>query len=121
MHTTPPLHLAGRWIGETQGCDSPAHLWEIEQQGDRLIIRTRWESGRNETRLDGRLIPDEAAFRIGTMRAVLVDALHFVVPGWDTNDIRGGVGPAYDVVFSRPGLPELTAGAAYARWRAGAA
>ncbi len=116
-----PLQLAGRWIGETQGYNSPAHIWEIEQTGERLTIRTRWENGRTETRLFGRLTPNEHTFSIGNTHAVFVDPLHFVVLAWDTNDTRGGGGPAYDVVFSRPGLPELTAGAAYVRYRAGMA
>lgn len=112
--------MAGRWIGESQGCASPAHIWEIDQQGERLIIRTRWENGTTEMRINGRLVGHATNFSIGNAQAVMLDPLHFVVPGWDTNDIRGGVGPAYDVVFSRPGLPELTAGAAYIRWRAAA-
>ena len=41
--------------------------------------------------------------------AVLVDASHFVMASWDTNDMRGHVGPSYDVVFSRPGVAELNA------------
>jgi hypothetical protein len=38
-----------------------------------------------------------------------------VIPGWDTNDKRGGEGPAYDVVFSRPGIAELVAKAVWLR------
>jgi hypothetical protein len=120
MSTIQPIHLAGRWVGESQGCASPAHIWEIEQQGERLIIRTRWENASAETRLFGRIIAGTNAFSIGSVHALILGPLHFVAPNWDTNDIRGGVGPSYDVIFARPGLPELTAGAAYVRWRAGA-
>ena len=36
--------FAGRWIGETQGYDAPAHVWEIAQNGANLTIDTRWET-----------------------------------------------------------------------------
>jgi hypothetical protein len=118
MNTIPSLHLAGRWVGEMQGCDSPAHIWEIEQQGDRLIIRTRWENSHSETRLYGKLVAGANAFTIGSVHAVVLGPLHFVVPGCDTSDIRGGVGPAW------PNLPPARRMRAGGRgrneaWRAG--
>jgi hypothetical protein len=119
----PPAHphttaFAGAWIGQTQGLDMPAHLWEIRPQGDYLRIATRWENDLRAATLVARLIPGQAAFQLGKFTATLVDPLHFVVPGWDTNDVRGHQGPAYDVVFSRAGLAELTSGRAYARFLA---
>jgi hypothetical protein len=101
--------FAGRWVGETQGYDAPAHIWEIAQNGAHLAIDTRWEGEGRSTRLRATALADEPAFMLGTSKAVLVDPQHFILPGWDTNDTRGKVGPHYDVVFSRPGLAELRA------------
>jgi hypothetical protein len=102
----------GRGIGATQGCDMPAHVWQITQRGRSLTIETQWEgegAGR-VMRMYGRVVPDEPAFTLGDeFRATLVDPQHFIIPAWDTNDTRGGEGPHYDVVFSRPGIAELTA------------
>ena len=114
----PDAQLGGRWIGATQGCDMPAHVWEITQHGRRLTIETRWEDATHVTRLYGELLPDQPAFTLGDQfTATLVDAQHFIIPGWDTNDARGGVGPDYDVVFSRPGIAELTASSAWLKHR----
>ena len=113
-----PHLFTGRWIGETQGYSMPAHIWEITQQGFGLMISTRWEGGTDVGTFSGRLIPNETAFTLGDkhLKATLIDKQHFVIPGWCTNDTRGGAGPDYDVVFSRPGIAELTARQAYAQY-----
>ena len=49
--------------------------------------------------------------------AVFTTVIATVLPGWDTNDTRGGQGPHYDVVFSRPGIAELSARRLWERWR----
>jgi hypothetical protein len=122
--TMSELQWSGRWIGESQGGDSPAHIWDITQRRGSLTIETRWEGELASARMNARLLTDGsmAGFRIetteGVREALLIDAQHFVIAGWDTNDTRGGSGPAYDVVFSRPGVAELTAAAAYARYLA---
>lgn len=111
--------FTGRWIGETQGEAMPAHIWEITQQGFGLMISTRWEGDTNEASFFGRLVPNEPAFIISgskSFKAILIDKQHFVIAGWCTNDARGGNGPDYDVVFSRPGIAELTARQAYAQY-----
>jgi hypothetical protein len=110
--------FSGQWVGATQGHPMPAHIWEITQRGERLTIATRWEDGSQVLRFQARLLPDGAGFTLGDgrFRAVVVGPQHFVVPGWDTNDARGGVGPHYDVVFSRPGIAELAARAVYQRY-----
>lgn len=110
--------FSGQWVGATQGHPMPAHIWEITQQGQRLTIATRWEHGSQIHRFQARLLPDGVGFTLGDgrFRAVLLGPQHFVVPGWDTNDARGGVGPDYDVVFSRPGIAELAARAIYQRY-----
>lgn len=107
------LGLRGRWIGETQGCDSLAHIWDITVQGLLVRIETRWEGEERAERMTGRLQITPPGFALGDVRAMLIDPQHFWIPGWDTPDTRGGQGPAYDVVFSRPGLAELTAQEAY--------
>lgn len=102
--------FAGRWVGETQGYDAPAHIWEISQNGANLAIDSRWEGEGPSARMHATALADQPAFKLGTHTAVLIGTQHFVMPGWDTNDTRGGTGPHYDVVFSRPGLAELQAG-----------
>lgn len=109
--------FTGRWIGETQEFDMPAHVWEIRQHGTRLAIDSRWEGETGVNRFYGALLAGGRSFTIGHFTAVLIDSQHFVIPGWDTNDTRGGDGPAYDVVFSRPGLAELTAHDAWEEYR----
>jgi hypothetical protein len=110
--------FSGQWVGATQGYPMPAHIWEITQQGARLTIATRWEDGPQVQRFQARLLPDGSGFALGDrFRAVALSPQHFVVPGWDTNDARSGSGPHYDVLFSRPGIAELSARAVYERYR----
>lgn len=98
----------------------PAHIWEITQgQGGALRLATRWEGKTGVATFWGRLLRDEPAFTISgskLFKAILVDRQHFVITGWCTSDARDGIGPDYDVVFSRPGIAELTAGRAYTRY-----
>lgn len=110
--------FAGPWIGETMEHDSPAHVWEISVVGSMLHITTKWEGEGSRTPIYGMPLENEPAFRIERKKAVLVDAQHFVIAGWDTNEVRGGKGPHYDVVFSRPGIAELGAQEAYRRFKA---
>jgi hypothetical protein len=109
--------FSGRWIGETQGWEMPAHIWDIIDRGSYLYIVTRWEDETHVATFYGQLLPDEDAFLIGQSKAMRVDAQHFWIPEWDTNDTRGGVGPNYDVVFSRPGIAELAARQVWLRVR----
>lgn len=110
--------IAGEWIGATQGYPSPAHVWSIIVRGTRLAISTRWEGQQTLARLAGQLLPDGDGFLLngGGFRALMLGPQHFVVPGWDTNDTRGGQGAQFDVLFSRPGLAELAAPAIYRRY-----
>jgi hypothetical protein len=115
---TQDTRFSGRWIGATQGCDMPAHVWEITQRGRSLTIETRWEDARRATRMYGEVLVDAPGFSLGEQFiAMLVDPQHFIIPGWDTNDARGGAGPSYDVVFSRPGIAELMAEAVWLKHR----
>jgi hypothetical protein len=115
-----PYFFTGRWVGETQGYPMPAHIWEITQQPFALMIATRWEGETKVVTFFAQLVPNEPAFILpGTKhasKAILVDKQHFVIAGWCTNDERGGTGPDYDVVFSRPGIAELTARQAYSKY-----
>jgi hypothetical protein len=115
--------FAGPWIGETMGHDSPAHVWEIKPAGRTLHIFTQWEGEMSVApAYSATLLAGEPAFVFPymahgrEMKAVLIDPQHFVIAGWDTNDTRGGIGPDYDVVFSRPGIAELGAQDAYRRF-----
>ena len=112
-----PHDFTGRWIGETQGYPMPAHIWEITQQPYGLLIATRWEGETKVVTFFAQVVSGEPSFIIpGSQRgskAILVDKQHFVIAGWCTNDMREGIGPDYDVVFSRPGIAELTARQAY--------
>jgi hypothetical protein len=116
------LFFHGRWIGETVGYESPAHIWEIAQsQRQTLQIETRWEGETERCPLYAYVGEEGNSFAFqrnnGSVSAILLDSHHFVIPGWDTNDRRGGVGPDYDVVFSRPGMAELNALEVYWRWK----
>lgn len=114
-----PHLFTGRWIGETQGYPMPAHIWEITQMGYALMIATRWEGQTTVSSFTGYLVRGEPAFTLPgskPFKAILVDKQHFVIAGWCTNDVRENTGPDYDVVFSRPGIAELTARQAYTRY-----
>jgi hypothetical protein len=115
-------HFEGRWIGETMECDSPAHLWHIRLRGTWAQVETVWEG--HETigpAMRVTPVPDQPAFEIKTEQrvfiALLLDPQHFIIEGWDTNDMRNNQGPAYDVIFSRPGIAELTAQNVWLKWR----
>ena len=111
------LEFSGNWIGETMGIESRAHLWEIRSSNETIIIETRWEKEiASSGYFSGRMDTDDAGrprFQIDAQThlfvATLVDSQHFIIRGWDTNDVRGNAGIEFDVVFSRPGLAELTA------------
>src|SRR5262249_40067706 len=94
--------------------------WEITHQGEYLILRTRWEDEPTfgYGHFYARMISGEPAFELMADRkfkATLVDKQHFVIPGWCTGTKKGwdGESTTYDVVFSRPGIAELTARSAY--------
>jgi hypothetical protein len=114
----PDLRFHGSWVGETQEGEMPAHLWEITQIGKRLHIQTRWEGEEKSALFTAQVVEGGFELTLSRAMAILVDAQHFIIPGWDTNDARNHEGPDYDVVFSRPGLAELTAQAVWLRWRA---
>jgi hypothetical protein len=112
--------FTGQWIGEKQGCTMPAHLWEISQHGNYLWLRTRWEdeSPSSSGHFSAQMVPGEFAFKIlgeREYKATLLDRQHFIIPDWCSGS-TGPVeedGPSYDVIFSRPGIAELTARAVY--------
>jgi hypothetical protein len=109
--------FAGRWVGETQGREMPAHIWEIVPRGAYLEVRNCWEGEPAFRVFYAEVVPDERAFRLGgqaeEFKAALIDKQHFVIPNWC--DGTGGEGP-YDVIFSRPGIAELTAKEAYQKF-----
>ena len=105
-----PALFGGPWVGETIGCDTPAHMWEITLFGAYLSIDTRWEGFTQRELLSGKLIEDQPAFSVdGYSRlAEVVDSQHFVIAGWDSKHAKTSK-PALDVVFSRPGVAALLA------------
>jgi hypothetical protein len=115
--TITAASFTGQWIGATQEYDAlPAHLWEIHQQGPYLVIRTHWEGHSEMGMYHAYLVPGEPAFKIEGITATLVDKQHFVVPNWAYH-IKGKSEGTFDVIFSRPGIAELTARAVYLKYR----
>jgi hypothetical protein len=117
--------FAGQWIGESMGIDtSPAHLWRIEQQGRNLYIYHRWEGEVQDHpgRFWAYTSEDSTCFyrdyKEEQLWGELIDPDHYVLAAWDTNDVRGHSGPAYDVVFSRPGVAELESENSWRAWQA---
>lgn len=110
--------FTGRWIGESQEIDRPAHIWEIRQTGRFVSIDNLWEGETSFRKMTGTLIEGEAAFTIiDTYRAVMVDPQHFIIAGWDTIYEGEELVARYDVVFSRPGIAELTAHQVWLEWK----
>ena len=92
------VNLTGRWIGETQGCETQSHHWVIVQRGIFLDIYTRWES---EAALmffgccwkmpDGQPLVIPTAD--GAYQAEMQDANTFLIYNW--------VGNTYNALFRR--------------------
>ena len=113
-----PWQFNGRWIGESQGTDRPAHIWEIRQVGEYVEIDNMWEGDPSFRPMSGRLVHGQAAFDLAEVyRAVMVDPQHFVIAGWDTLYDGNELIEEHDVVFSRPGIAELTAHQVWAEWK----
>ena len=108
----------GRWIGESQGADRPAHVWEIRQVGEYVEIDNMWEGDPSFRSMSGHLVEGLAAFDLTDVhRAVMVDPQHFVIAGWDTLYEGDELIEEYDVVFSRLGIAELTAHQVWIEWK----
>jgi hypothetical protein len=118
------LDFSGTWIGQSMDIDtSPAHLWRITQRDSHVFIYTRWEGQSHDSGYFSATVAGSPpgfemnGYSDGRGRAIWLDTDHFMIIGWDTNDIRGKTGPDFDVVFSRQGLAELSARAVYLRAR----
>ena len=110
--------FTGRWIGETQGIDRPAHIWEIRQAGKYVTIDNLWEGEASFRKMSGTMVDGQAAFDLSDIhRAVMVDPQHFIIAGWDTFYEGDELVAKYDVVFSRPGIAELTAHQVWLEWK----
>jgi hypothetical protein len=108
----------GRWIGESQGVDRPAHIWEVRQVGEYVEIDNMGEGDPSFRSMSGHLVQGQAAFDLSeTHRAVMVDPQHFIIAGWDTLYDGDELIAEQDVVFSRPGIAELTAHQVWAEWK----
>jgi len=108
------MTLAGIWIGNTRD-DLVLHHWRIEQRGDEIGIFITLDLSAALNMKSGPIYFHTARLVKGAMRihsqppvdAVFVDAEHFVLPNWDESG---------DMMFSREGLAELTAPAAWERY-----
>jgi len=110
--------FTGRWIGESQGVDRPAHIWEIRQVGDYVEIDNMWEGNPSFRTMTGHLVEGQAAFDLSDVhRAVMVDPQHFIVAGWDMLYDGDKLIAEHAVVFSRPGIAELTAHQVWVEWK----
>lgn len=96
-----------------------AHLWNITQSGSLLWMETCWEGETTIQRFYAELASDEPTFRVPGLdfeaKGILLDSQHFVIPGWCWPDRKNpdGTSSSRDVIFSRPGLAELTARSVY--------
>lgn len=103
--------FSGLWIGESMGPEArPALVWRIKQSGTNVFVYPRLESELIDSGYySGSVSDDGDSFTLngappdrGVARRI--DDDHFYVSNFDD----AGAQP-HDVVFSRPGVPELTA------------
>jgi hypothetical protein len=77
-----------------------------------------WEGDPSFRTMSGRLVEGQAAFALSNVhRAVMVDPQHFIIAGWDTLYDGDKLIAEHDVVFSRPGIAELTAHRVWVEWK----
>ncbi len=108
---TPRGGFAGVWIGESMGATATGTvIWRIAQTGRNLFVYPR-DEGENDASwyYSGEVDAAGTQFRLNSVAHLdcvgrMLDIDHFVMTNWDRS-----AEPACDVVFSRPGLPELTA------------
>jgi hypothetical protein len=99
------MNLAGRWIGETQGCETPSHHWVIVQQGNLIDIYTRWDyqSHLDLFAVDVPLKSNSFTLRTpyGDFEAVLANPNRFMICKWVFDTDGEEVVPKHDVLFQR--------------------
>ncbi len=94
---------------------SPAMVWRITHVGQHVFVYPRGEAAQSEEGYFSGTVADDclsfSLYGLPGQRGVadVIDADHFYVSGWDRDDLGGTSSPGFDVVFSRPGLPELCA------------
>lgn len=108
--------FAGVWIGESMGPEpTPAVVWRITHVGQHVFVYPRGEAPQSEEGyFSGTVADDDMSFSLYGLPgqhgvANVIDADHFYVSGWDRNDPVSRSPQGFDMVFSRPGLPELCA------------
>ncbi len=105
----PVLRLNGEWVGE--GAASSSTIWQLHVQGGRAIL-AKFSAGLPQPAalFDCQLAATPFTFALGEQcdefLGFALDAYHFVLRGLDEGN---------DVIFSRPGLAELTAHNVYQR------
>ncbi len=94
---------------------SPAMVWRITHVGQHVFVYPRGEAPQSEEGyFSGTVADDSLSFSLYGLPgqrgvANVIDADHFYVSGWDRDELGGKSSQGFDVVFSRPGLPELCA------------
>lgn len=99
------MNLTGRWIGETQGCETRTHHWVIIQRGNYLNLYTRWEDEPHLQHIFESILSQDNSFTIhtsyGDFLALITEKQGFIVHQWVFKQIENYMVPAYDVVFRR--------------------
>jgi hypothetical protein len=111
--------FAGRWIGESmRESAQQVVIWRIVESSSYVFVYPTDESGNEPSGyFSGVVAADGLTFWLndsnhGASHARILDVDHFVMTRWDRS-----TQPACDVVFSRPGLPELSARAVWEHCR----
>lgn len=90
-------------------------VWRITHVGQHVFVYPRGEAPHSEEGyFSGTVADDDLSFSLYGLPgqrgvANVIDADHFYITGWDRDASGFNSSPGYDVVFSRPGLPELCA------------
>jgi hypothetical protein len=103
--------FGGLWIGESMRQEAgPALVWRIKQSGANVFVYPRLESELHDSGyFSGSVSEDGDSFSLNGVPsesgvARRIDEDHFYIAAFD----HAGAQP-HDVVFSRPGVPELSA------------
>lgn len=108
--------FGGLWIGESMRPEAgPALVWRIKQSGTNIFVYPRLENEQHDSGyFSGSVSADGDSFRLNNVPpdrgiARRIDDDHFYIAAFDDAGAQ-----LHDVVFSRPGVPELTARQAWA-------
>jgi hypothetical protein len=114
-----PFDFSGQWVGESMRSSAPdtdeaVLLWRIALNANAIFIYPRTPDGAEDGYFSGQLNASRTSFILNASAggsacvARVLDRDHFVLPAFDAHP-----NPPCDVVFSRPGLAELSARAVW--------